>query len=179
MIWFSAVGLCCYAGWGDTSLGAQPSDQATPATEEGREDSVYLYFIAPGGRYLTGEIRNIENSGDTASFCRLLVEALVNGPGSGTESALIPILDPETQVLGVYIDDAKTAFVDLAETVRRSHPGGVRSELLTVYAIVNTLVVNADGVDRVKIVIGGNEAETLAGHIDIGRPVNAHMLLVR
>ncbi len=179
VIWFSAAGLCFYAGWGYTVAGAGPADQAARETEHGREDRVYLYFIEPGGRYLTGVIRNIENPGDAASFCRLLVEALVNGPGSGTEGSLIPILDPETQVLGVFIDDAKTAYVDLAETVLRSHPGGVRAELLTVYAIVNTLVVNIDGVDRVKILIGGNEAETLAGHIDIGRPVNAHMLLVR
>ncbi len=179
VIWFFAVGFCFCADWGYAAADTQAADQAAREAENVREDRVYLYFGEPGGRYLTGAVRNIEDPGDIAAFCRELVVALIKGPGRGAEGALIPVLDPETPVLGVYIDDAKTVYVDLAKSVLRFHPGGVRSELLTVYAIVNTLVVNVDEVDRVKILIGGNEAGTLAGHIDISRPVNAHMLLVR
>jgi hypothetical protein len=71
------------------------------------------------------------------------------------------------------------AYVDLTPAVSADHPGGVRTELMTVYSIVNTLALNVSAVDRVKILVGGKEADTLAGHIDIRHPLQADMLLVR
>ncbi len=181
MIWFAAVGICIFAPYGDVPGGAQAEDQA--AIESDHKDRVYLFFIEPGGRYLTSEIRNIEHPGDIFTFCRMMMEALIDGPGRGSAEgragSLIPVLDPEMQVLGVYIDDAKTAYIDLSKKTARSYPGGIRMELLSVYSIANTLIVNIDGIDRVKLLLDGNEAETFAGHIDIGYPVNANMLLVR
>jgi hypothetical protein len=59
------------------------------------------------------------------------------------------------------------------------HPGGVRSELLTVYAVVNTLILNLPEVSAVKILIEGREVSTLAGHIALEDPLNADMLLIR
>jgi len=40
-------------------------------------------------------------------------------------------------------------------------------------------VLNVPAVDRVRLFIDGQEAETLAGHIDIRFPLKADMLLVR
>ncbi len=144
-----------------------------------KSESVYLYFATPDGRYLTGEIRLIDNTGDALVFCRQLIEALIAGPAGRGGNTLLPVLAPETRLLGVYIDNAETVYVDLTGNSGNPHPGGIRSELLSVYAIVNTLIVNIDGIDRVKILLDGNEAETFAGHIDIGYPVNAYMMLVR
>lgn len=193
VIWFAAVGFCIFAPYGDLSGGARAEDRAVyendsgnepvPAIESGHKDRVYLFFIEPDGRYLTSEIRNIEHPGNIFTFCRMMMEALIDGPGrrsaEGRAGSLIPVLDPETQLLGVYIDDAKTAYVDLSKKTARSYPGGIRMELLSVYSIANTLVVNIDGIDRVKLLLDGNEAKTFAGHIDIGYPVKANMLLVR
>jgi hypothetical protein len=147
----------------------------------GQDSSVYLYFIEPGGRHLTAEARSLETSEDTQEYCRRVLESLINGPAGGRSEPLIPVVDSDIRVLGVYIVDG-TAYVDLSEKAGAAHfsrSGGVFSELLTVYSIVNTLILNIDGIDRVQIMIGGNSAETFAGHIDIGYPLNAHMLLVR
>lgn len=144
-----------------------------------KSERVYLYFAEPDGRYLTGEIRLVDSTGDTLEFCRKLIDALIAGPTGGGGNSLLPVLAPKTRLLGVYIDDAETVYVDLTGNSRNPHPGGIRTELLTVYAIVNTLVVNINEIDRVKILLDGNEAETFAGHIDIGYPVNAYMMLVR
>ena len=178
VIWCFAVDAVLSAEYG-TSDGDTPGSRAAPGGERAGDDRVYLYFIAPDGRYLTSEIRSIEHSGDSLVFLRGLVEALISGPGSSPGGSRLPVLAPDTRILGVYIDDAETAYVDLAKQVADACPGGVRQELLSVYAIVNTLIVNIDGIKRVKILLGGNEAETFAGHIDIGDPVNANMLLVR
>ena len=177
VIWCFAVDSVLSAEYG-YSAGDSPGSRVAPGGERARDDRVYLYFIAPDGRYLTSEIRSIEHSGDSLVFLRGLVEALISGPGSSPGGSRLPVLAPDTRILGVYIDDAETAYVDLAKQAPDACPG-VRQELLSVYAIVNTLIVNIDGIKRVKILLGGNEAETFAGHIDIGDPVNANMLLVR
>ncbi len=184
VLWFAAVGIWVSGGCGDAYDGPEATGQAGQnalrGADSNRESRVYLYFVEPGGRYLTGEIRNIEHPEDTLVFCRMLLEALIKGPGRGAAAGpLIPVLDPEARVLGVYTDGAGTLYADLSGNAFLSHPKGVRSELLTVYAIVNTLIVNADDVDRVSILLDGSEAETFAGHIDISNPANAHMLLVR
>jgi spore germination protein GerM len=125
-------------------------------------------------QYLLGEERPGLGSDDPVVFCRQIIDALIQGPSSG----LAPTIPPATEIRAIYIDD-KTAYVDLTREVTASHPGGILSELMTIYSIVNTLVLNVDGVDQVKILIGGQEAETLSGHIDIRFPLNADMLLIK
>ena len=175
MILFSGVSI---AVSGDVKGDRGDSFTDNPAVSA-KSERVYLYFAEPAGRYLTGEIRVVDSTGDRLVFCRKLIEALIAGPTGGVSNPLLPVLAPETRLLGVYIDNAETVYVDLTGNSGNPHPGGIRSELLSVYSIVNTLVVNIDGVDRVKILLDGNEAETFAGHIDIGYPVNAYMMLVR
>jgi hypothetical protein len=45
--------------------------------------------------------------------------------------------------------------------------------------VVNTLILNIPQIDRVKILVDGNETSTLAGHIDLQYPAKAYMLIVR
>ena len=59
------------------------------------------------------------------------------------------------------------------------HPGGSFTELLTVYAIVNAVTANLPTVQRVQILIDGKEADTLAGHVDLRRPLIRDVTLVR
>lgn len=139
------------------------------------QNPVYLYFAGTDGRFLTGEASDIEAGGDTAAFCRRMINALIEGP----ESDLLPTIPGKTKLRAVYLDNGQTAYVDLSRQVAEAHPGGVRCELLTVYSIVNSLILNVDGVEQVKILIDGSEARTLAGHVDIDHPNKAQMLLVR
>ena len=44
-------------------------------------------------------------------------------------------------------------------------------ELLTVYTIVNALLTNLPTLQHVQILIDGREADTLAGHVDLRRPL--------
>ena len=52
-----------------------------------------------------------------------------------------------------------------------AHPGGSLNELLTVYAIVNAVTANLPAVQRVQILVDGKEADTIAGHVDLRRPL--------
>jgi len=52
----------------------------------------------------------------------------------------------------------------------RDHPGGSAGELITVYSVVNTLT-ELPGVKEVRWLIDGQAVESLAGHLDLSRPV--------
>ena len=110
-----------------------------------------------------------------ARIAHVITEALFNGPQEG----LIPTVPPGTELRGLFVTDDGIAHVDISETVTTHHPGGAKTELLTIYSIVNSLVLNIPEIDAVKILIGGREAMTLAGHIDLRFPLKANMLLVR
>ena len=72
-----------------------------------------------------------------------------------------------------------TAYVDITAAVKDAHPGGIHSEQMTIFSIVNSLVLNVPEIDTVKILIDGREAMTLAGHVDLRHPFKANMLLIR
>jgi hypothetical protein len=79
---------------------------------------------------------------------------------------------------GFYISERGEAFVDLGPEIVTAHPGGSAAELLTVYAIVNAVTANLPAVTTVQLLVGGNEVDTLAGHVDIRRPLRRNDSLV-
>lgn len=168
--WLAAVLLC--SGLAAGTVGG--ADEAAVDGGFSPELPVYLYFADPDRPVLTAEERPPMTAADPAAFCRALLDALIQG-SSGTLSRTVPA---DARVRAVFVAD-QTAYVDFSPEIRTSHPGGIDMERLTVYAIVHTVVLNLDGVDRVKILIDGRDAETLAGHIDIRFPLSADMLIVR
>jgi spore germination protein GerM len=60
-----------------------------------------------------------------------------------------------------------TAVVDLNDAFASGHRSGVMVEELTVFSLVQTLAANLPGVAQVKILVNGQERETLAGHADL------------
>ena len=55
--------------------------------------------------------------------------------------------------------------------------GGSSGEILTVYAIVDSLTSNVPAIRRVGILVAGRERDTL-GHLDLRRPLPADLTLV-
>jgi spore germination protein GerM len=60
-----------------------------------------------------------------------------------------------------------TAVLDLNDAFASGHRSGVMVEELTVLSLVQTLAANLPGVAQVKILVNGQERETLAGHADL------------
>jgi hypothetical protein len=65
--------------------------------------------------------------------------------------------------------------VDLSAEVARNHPGGSIDEILTVYTIVNALTDNLPAITAVQILVDGREVDTLAGHVDLRRPLRKNL----
>ena len=140
-----------------------------------KKSPVHLYFSDRHNYYLTAEQRVVNHSENPTGLAETIVEELIKGPQKGLQKTI----PAGTQLRAIYITPDGTCYVDLSETVRKNHPGGSKSELFTIYSMVNSLVLNVQEIERVKILIDGKEAITLAGHIDLQLPVKANMLLIR
>lgn len=69
----------------------------------------------------------------------------------------------------VYLMGEDTAIVDTNSSFADAHPSGVLAEELTVASVVMTLNANDGKITRVKILVNGQERDTLAGHADLRR----------
>ena len=136
---------------------------------------VHLYFADPENTFLIAEERVLPGTSDPAALGKAIVNALIRGP----ETQLYRTIPESTVLRALYVTSDGVAYVDLSRAVQQDHPGGSQMELLTVYAIVNTLVLNSNQIATVKLLIEGQEAETLAGHIHLHSPLKANMLLIR
>lgn len=136
---------------------------------------VHLYFSDKSNSFLTAEERNLFHSGNPVEFAEIIIKALIDGPRKG-HMRTIPA---GTTIRALYITGDGTAYVDISNTIKDSYPGGIKTELFTIYSIVNSLILNISEIDAVKILIGGREAMTLAGHVDLSFPFKANMLLIR
>jgi len=89
------------------------------------------------------------------------------------------VIPAGTQLRAFYVTDRGDAFVDLSPEISAAHPGGTLNELLTVYAIVNAVTANLPAVQRVQLLVDGKEVDTIAGHVDVRRPLAKDATLVR
>lgn len=137
--------------------------------------AVHLYFSDRPMQYLMAEKRELLCAEDDISVGRCILYALIEGPQRG----LVQTLPTGTELEAFFIADDGTAYVNFNDAVSRNHPGGVRSELFTIFTVVNSLALNLSEVNRVQILIGGRQSETLAGHIAISDPFKANILLIR
>jgi hypothetical protein len=55
---------------------------------------------------------------------------------------------------------------------------GSSEEILTLYAIVDSLAMNVPEIKTVAVLINGRERDTLGGHIDVRRPLPPDPTLV-
>jgi spore germination protein GerM len=145
------------------------------AAGEGDKQVVYLYFADAKRPFLVAEARVMADPGDPTAFSRQLVSELIDGPSRGN----LPTIPKGTQLRSFFMLGDGTAVVDFSAHLRENHPGSCRAEQLTLFSVINTLILNVSEVDRVKILIDGAEAQTLAGHLPLEFPFTADMLLTR
>ncbi len=135
---------------------------------------ITLYFGDQGGNLLVAEAREIEDCPVEEDCLRGIVQALVDGPTGD----LVPLFPARSVVRGVQVADG-TATVDFSSELVAGHPGGSISELLTVYGLADTLAVNFPHIRQVRVLVEGQGAETLKGHVDLREPIPADFSFVR
>jgi spore germination protein GerM len=145
----------------------EESDTPAPAAVEARKIKARLFFVDEAGTGLTSVEQEVLYGEGTIEQARRIVEAQLSAAPEPHVSAI-----PQgTRLRRVFFTKAGDMYVDVSPELRQNHPGGTTSEILTVYAIVSALTSNLPAVTGVQILIDGKEVDTLAGHLDLRRPI--------
>lgn len=102
-------------------------------------------------------------SSDPAERAKQLLNELISNPPTPAQRTL----PQAVTVLDFYVLGDGTAIADFSEEVSSEMPSGILSEWLAVTSIAQTLAANVPSITRLKILVHGQEAQTLAGHIDL------------
>jgi hypothetical protein len=142
---------------------AAPGATPVPAPETVR---VTLYFPDQQGVLLHIEERDIPRPTRGSAFLQALFAELQKGP---TREGLIGVIPPKMQLRNAFLLPEGEAVLDLA--LDASLTFGSDEELTIVGALVDTTLHNVAETSRVRILINGEPAETLGGHVDLTRPL--------
>jgi hypothetical protein len=85
----------------------------------------------------------------------------------------VRVIPEGTTIREAYIDANSTLYVDLSEEFTVNNKGGTTLEYLSVYSILKSIFSNFREIRGIKLLINGDEQETVSGHlniIDIFRP---------
>jgi spore germination protein GerM len=134
-----------------------------------------LYFSDQEAEYLIGEKREIRKRDEVEEEVQEVIRELIKGP----RGRLLPTLPSQTEVLSLQIDDKGIAKVNFSSALSKDHPGGSSAEVMTVYSVVNTLIINFPVIKRVQFLVEGKEIESITGHLSLNRPIASKPDLIR
>jgi hypothetical protein len=104
-------------------------------------------------------------SKDPALRAKQVLNTLLAGPVD-VDLRTVP---PDAVLLAFYLLPDGTGIADFSEALATSTPSGIESEQMAVDSITKTLEANVPQVRWLKILIHGQEVDTLAGHLDLTR----------
>jgi len=137
---------------------------------------VTLFFETPD-MLLGREQRNLALPENPAGALSIVMRELLKGSANMSVARVFP---PDSVVRATFLLPDGTAFVDLGgPTLTQGWGTGSHEELMAVYSIVSTVTTNFPQAKRVRILINGEPAETLAGHISLRHPLTPISSLVQ
>jgi hypothetical protein len=134
---------------------------ATPTDVEVKARIFWASTTAPG--ILEPVEIELALSADPVLRSKQLINALIADAPSPEQHTL----PEDATLLEFYLLPDGTAVADFSDTLSTETPSGILNEQMAVDSIARTLAANVAAVRRLKILIHGQEAETLAGHLDL------------
>jgi len=148
-----------------------PTAPVTP----GRKIKAHLFYVADDGTRLTDLERDVPFGEGTVEQARQILEAQI----AATVEPLVSAVPPGTKLRTLFVTERGEAFVDFSSELVTRHSGGSTDEMLTVYTIVDVLTANLPAVTSVQLLVEGKQIETLAGHVDLSRPLVKNLAWVQ
>lgn len=142
---------------------AAPGATPLPVVETIR---ITLYFPDQNGLLLHPEERDIPKPAGGPAFLKILFAELQKGP---TRQGLMAAVPEKMQLRNAFLLPEGQAVLDLA--VDAGLAFGSDEELTIVASLVDTTLQNVAETSRVRILVNGEPAETLGGHVDLTRPL--------
>jgi hypothetical protein len=138
--------------------------QAVPVNPgEPRVKAKLFWASGNGDGTLVDSTVELPLSSDPVLRSKQVLNTLLAGP----VDADLRTLPPDAVLLAFYLLPNGTAIADFSEPLATATPSGIQSEQMAVDSITRTLEANVSNVQRLKVLIHGQEVETLAGHLDL------------
>ncbi|MFN2385476.1 MAG: GerMN domain-containing protein [Thermoanaerobaculia bacterium] len=142
-----------------------PNVSPAPTT---RLETVRVTLFFPGAEdgKLRPEERDLARPAGAGAFLKAIVAELQKGP---TQPGLVRIVPDRIRLRTAFLLPEGEVVLDLAVDAGLSF--GSAEELAIIASLVNTVLQNVADTSRVRILINGEPAETLGGHLDLTRPL--------
>ena len=75
------------------------------------------------------------------------------------------------RLLDLYMDKNGDVYVDLSDELRKNFNGDASEEYQIIAGLYKNIKTNIPDFKSLKILVGGKEAESFGGHIDISNPI--------
>lgn len=134
------------------------------STPTDTREKAQLFWVSPTSPdTLEPTALDLDLSADPEKRANQLITALIEKAPSQSQRTL----PADAALLQFYLLPDGTAIADFSETLVTEIPSGILNEEMAVDSIVRTLGANLSNVRRIKFLIRGQDAETLAGHLDL------------
>lgn len=157
-----------------TAVADAPAPAPAAATPAVPHIKATLFFASEDGLRLVPAERDVPLADGVVAQARSILEAQLSAE---PVAPLLSTIPKGATLRGIFVSARNEAFVDLDPVIRTAHSGGSHQELMTVYTIVNALLTNLPNLQEVQILVGGQEVDTLAGHVDLRRPLRKNEIL--
>jgi spore germination protein GerM len=139
---------------------------ASPVSQ-GKKIKAQLFYVSDDGMRLVGVEQDVPYAEQPVDQAREILNAQV----APVAAPLVSAVPAGTVLRALFLTENGQAYVDLSRDVVTAHPGGSLNEMLTIYTIVHALTFNLPAVTAVQLLVDGKEVDTLAGHVDLRRPL--------
>jgi len=138
------------------------------------KETIKLYFPSFEQGALIEESRPISWAASDPDRIRQVVLALIEGSHQG----LARSLPPTASIRGVFITGDGVAVLDFSRESFEDFNSGIESESLFLDSLVNSITANVQRIKRVRILVQGQDTDTLDGHADLGQTLVPDMTRV-
>ena len=175
LVWLMFFALPRRYGGATAAKAVSAAPSSAPAPPAGRKIKARLFYVAEDGTHLTGVEREIAYGEGTVAQANEIVAAQL----APVAEPLVSAVPAGTTLRALFISERGDAYVDFSRDMIAAHPGGSTTELLTVYTIVNALTENLPAVHAVQLLVDGKEVDTIAGHVDLRRPLEKNLTWIQ
>ncbi len=152
--------------WGPWSRTVDLDGQAIPPSQA-RE--IQMYFAQEDSPDYAEATLVVAKTDSLRKQMSRLLARMGTKTGKTGEPTLWPLA---FKVRSAYLRSGGILILDFEKAVQYNQGVSAYTELLAVRSLLRTITANYAEVQSVQFLIGGQESETLAGHVDISRPLS-------
>ncbi len=125
---------------------------------------VVIFYGASDSEAFRSEKRGIFASAQEINQIKQCIILLCQGP---LEEGRVSLLPEGSQLREAYLDPNNILYIDMSGEFSEKAPGGTTAEYRAVYSLLDTVFYNFKTIKGIKLLINGEERETVSGHISI------------